>query len=472
MAGIKPFAEDRSNDTKIRAGNPLVVGGGVATFINPEPLAPFFDLFVLGEAEPVLPDIMTELRNQYGRLPKGVLLENIARKIPGCYAPVYYQPGYKDDGTFDAFSVADGFPGKIKKICAEEQAEAGHSSILTPDTEFSNIFLAELGRGCSRGCRFCAAGFVYRPPRLWSSDTIIKAIDKRPAGTKRVGLLGMEMVKQADIENITSYLLKESCALSFSSLRADMISPPLLRLLAGSSLKSAAIAPDGGSERLRRVISKNITEEDILRAAESLVRAGVKNLKLYYMIGLPTETEEDLAEMVGFIKVIHARVTEIGRLRGVLSDISLSVNSFVPKAWTPFQYFGFVPVKILKGRIKYLRRQLAGIANLRIAVDNPDKAYFQAVMARGDRKVGRALLEVSRQEKNWKHVLLDQGIDPEFYALRERKKSEIFPWDIIDHGIQKNYLWKEYQMALKGEPSKGCGIAGPVKCRRCGVCND
>jgi radical SAM superfamily enzyme YgiQ (UPF0313 family) len=297
-------------------------------------------------------------------------------------------------------------------------------------------------------------------------------MEQRPAGTGRVGLLGMEMVRPEDLANITAYLLKESCALSFSSLRADMINPQLLQLLEKSELKSAAIAPDGGSERLRRVISKNITEKDILSAAESLVRAGVRNLKLYYMIGLPTETDDDLAEMVGFIRIIHQRVTEIGRLRGHLSDIFLSINSFVPKAWTPFQFCRFGPVKELKAKIKFIRKQLAGIAHLRITVDNPDKAFFQAVIARGDRKVGRALLEISRQEKNWRQVLLEENIDPGFYALRERQKDEVFPWEIIDHGIKRNYLWQEYQMALKGETSKGCGIAAAESCRRCGVCHD
>lgn len=472
MAGFEPLAENRAMDQKIGPENPFVIGGGVATFINPEPLAPFFDLLVMGEAEPVLPAIITRLLKQQGLLIKSALLEEIAQQVPGCYAPAYYEPNYNDDGTFNSFSISAGFPVKIQKIRAEEQSEAGHSAILTPDTEFSNIFLTELGRGCSRGCRFCAAGFVYRPPRLWSSDTIIRAIDKRPAGTDRVGLLGMEMAEPDDLEKITTYLLKESCALSFSSLRADRIDSALLKLLGKSVLKSSAIAPDGCSERLRRVISKNITEDDLLSAAESLVLVGVKNLKLYYMIGLPTETEDDLAEMARFLKVIHQRVTEIGRARGNLSDIILSINSFVPKAWTPFQFFGFVPVQELKAKIKYIRKMLAGIANLRISVDNPDKAFFQAVMARGDRRVGRALVEISRQEKNWRQVLLEQNIDPGFYACRSREKDELFPWEIIDHGIKKNYLWKEYQMALKDEPSRGCGIAGPEKCGRCGVCND
>ncbi len=472
MAGLEPLAQDRPNDKKIQSTNPLIIAGGVATFINPEPLAPFFDFFVLGEAESVLPEILTILLDKHAQLAKGSLLEDIAQKVPGCYVPAYYEPSYNDDGTFHSFSVLNGFPEKIKKIRTEEQPEAGHSAILTPNTEFSNIFLTELGRGCSRGCRFCAAGFVYRPPRLWSSDSIIKAIDLRPEGASRVGLLGMEMVNPADLENITKYLLKESCALSFSSLRADMINPQLLQLLERSALKSAAIAPDGGSERLRRVISKNITEKDIFSAAESLVRAGVKNLKLYYMIGLPTENEEDLAEMVRLIREIHERVTEIGRARGHLSDIFLSINSFVPKAWTPFQYCSFRPVKELKGKIKYIRKKLAGIANLRITVDNPEKAFFQAVMARGDRKVGRALLEISRQERNWRQVLVEENIDPGFYAMRDRERDEVFPWEIIDHGIKKSYLWKEYQMSLKSESSKGCGIAGPTKCKRCGVCND
>ncbi len=469
MAGIDPLAVNRQNNTNIGQGNPLIIGGGVATFINPEPLAPFFDLMVLGEAEPVLPQIIEHLLDDTPNLGKETVLYDLAVQVPGCYLPSAYNDKYNDDGTFSAFSCPDGLPTRIKKSVHGGGDVAGHSAIISPEAEFSDIFLVELGRGCSRGCRFCAAGYVYRPPRLWTADAIVRAIDNRFTDSKRVGLLGMEMAKSEDLDVVADYLLKESCALSFSSLRADIINPALLELLGKSSLKSAAIAPDGGSERLRRVINKHITQSDILSAAKSLVKAGVKSLKLYFMIGLPTETEDDLAEMVSLIKLVHAEVTEIGRSRGQLSNIILSVNSFVPKAWTPFQYFGFVPVKELKLKIKYLRKALAGINNLKMSIDNPDKSFFQATLARGDRRVGKALVALNRTGRNWRQVFKECGVDPEFYAVRERGVDEAFPWEIIDHGLTRKFLWGEYQHALASESTKGCEIRNNLKCRRCGV---
>ncbi len=468
LAGIEPLAEHRYGKPVLPGPTPLVIGGGVATFINPEPLAPFMDMLIAGEAEPVLPELLDFLLARYQKVDRKALLEDAAKRRSSCYVPSMYRVNYKGDGTLSSFSAPRGIPRRIKKSVLTVPEAIGHTRILTPKTEFADLFLVELGRGCSRGCRFCAAGFVYRPPRLWPADDIIKALSQRFHEAAGVGLLGMEMAGQKDLEKISRFLLSESCRLSFSSLRADSISPQLIALLEKSGLKSAAIAPDGGSERLRKVINKGITEDDVLHASEILVRAGIKNLKLYFMIGLPTETCDDLEELVRLTLKVKEKILAVGRPRGRLSSIILSVNCFVPKAWTPFQFHPFAPVKELKERLKFLRKQFGPHANIKMSSGSPDAAFFQAVLARGDRKVGHAILNKVDSGRNWRQVFREHGVDPEFYAMRKRGKDEIFPWEIIEHGIAKRYLWSEYQKALKGAMTAPCDTA---KCKRCGICH-
>lgn len=465
LSGIEPLSANRRKD-KFIAGDPLLIGGGVATFINPEPLALFFDLFVIGDAEPVLPEIIEDLLHKIETSPKEKLLYEIATAYSGCYAPRFYNYNYKKDGTVESITVAAGLPARIKKNVVNKTAKAGHSKILTPEAEFANIYLTELGRGCSRGCRFCAAGFVYRPPRLWSADAVIKALEERSEECNRVGLLGMEMASKKDLEAIVEYLLSNSCELSFSSLRADCIDENLLSLLSDSNIKNVAIAPDGGSERLRRVINKGITEDDVLMAADSLFKAEIKNLKLYFMIGLPTESLEDLEELVALTLKVKDRMLEVGRKKGRLSNITLSVNSFVPKPWTPFQYQPFMHVSELKRKIQFLKKKLGRVPNIKLMTDQPDKVLLQSILARGDRRVGEALYKMET-DKSWLHNFKQAGIAPDFYAYRQRGDNEFFPWEIIDHGINKQYLWLEYQRAIKEKFTPPCDTE---TCKRCGVC--
>jgi len=298
------------------------------------------------------------------------------------------------------------------------------------------------------------------------------AIEARPQDNQRVGLLGMEMARPEELREISDFLLQQSCSLSFSSLRADVIRGPLLELLARSELKTAVIAPDGGSERLRRVINKGITKDDCLQAATDLAAAGIYTLKLYFMIGLPTETDDDLSELVALVREIQEVVMAIGRPRGRICKLTLSINCFVPKAWTPFQFAAFGPVEALKAKIKFLRKQLADCHHLQLIIDQPDHAYFQAMLARGDRRVGETLLTLNEQGGNWRQVYKKAGLDPDFYAGRGRDQDELLPWEIIDHGIDRSYLWHEYQQALHGKTSRPCEIGTNIQCRRCGVCRD
>ena len=476
--GIEPYAADRGS--RIYAGSPLVVLGGVGVFMNPEPLAAFADLMVIGEAEAVLPQLMAELAEPGGRVG---LLQHIGETIAGCYVPGSYSFTYDGDGRVRKITAAAGLPARVRKVVLEETDQAAHSELLSPDAELG-MYMTELGRGCSRGCRFCAAGFIYRPPRLWDADAVLAGLEARPAGHDRVGLLGMEMSDEETLDRISGYLQENSCSLSFSSLRADRISDRLLELLSGSGLKSVAIAPDGSSQRLRQVINKGLSEHDLLAAAVALVDAGIYTLKLYVMIGLPTETEQDLDELITLIHKIREKILPLGRKRGRVCEIILSVNSFVPKPWTPFQFLSFGgldlqeagqeqnsnrAVAVLKKKIKYLKRNLAKVANLHIKVDRPERVLSQAVFSRADRRIAPVLLDIGTGKRSFKQAMKAHGLNAWEYAVRPRPADELFCWQVVDHGIAEGYLYRELQKALAGRSTLPCDTA---VCRRCGVCNE
>lgn len=486
--GIPPLAADR--DEQIKPGRPLVLIGGVGMFINPEPLAAFADLIAIGEAEAILPQLMVSLK-QFAEHSRAELLYQIAATIDGCYAPSLYHFDYDEAGRLRQIRAEAGLPQRVKKAVLANTSAAGHSLLYSPQAEL-DMHMVELGRGCSQACRFCAAGYVYRPPRLWPQEAVARALQERPAHVQRVGLLGMEMSEELDTAQLAGELQGSGCMLSFSSLRADRLSPQLLDVLGKSELKSAAIAADGASERLRRVINKNIKAQDLENAAVQLVRAGIFHLKIYVMIGLPGENDADLAEFAELIRSIRAAILPIGQARGRVSTLSLSLNCFVPKAWTPFQYCAFggdapegrqdakpaeqtgLALASLKEKTRLLRRLLKGEANLHFICDSPEQALEQAVYARADRRIAPVLLARGAGKLSFKMAMkryIDQG-EPGFgiwdYALRPRRQDEVFPWDLIDHGFQPGYMWQEYLRARRGLATAACE---PERCRRCGVCH-
>lgn len=480
-SGLEPMAARR--DEPIAPGNPLVVCGGVTAFMNPEPLAPFIDLFAVGEAEPLLPRLIEKLSSPTMG-DRRRLLQQMNGEHRGFYAPILYRSRYDGQGRFERLEPEPGLPERVQRAGLEGTHHSAHSELLTPETEFSDLYLTELGRGCSRGCRFCTAGFVYRPPRLWDIEAILKSLGERPGIIERIGLLGMEMTSQENLELIAGQIGADGCSLSFSSLRADRISDKLLELLSSSNLKSVAIAPDGASERLRRVINKQLTEADLIGAAEKLTEAGLHRLKLYLMIGLPTETVEDLDEFIGLVHRIREVMQGIGRSRGRLSELSISVNSFVPKPWTPFQYhpfgssdalneeesiYGREAVKQLKAKIKYLRTSLGSLPNLRMKFDNVDQALFQAVLSRGDRRLAEVLLNMAVSGISWKQALKRSGLSTELFATRQYGEHSSLVWSIVDHGIEDGYLWREYRRSFEEKATPPCDTE---VCRICGVCSD
>lgn len=474
---IPPLAVDRAEE--IRPGQPLVVLGGVGVFLNPEPLAQFADLMVIGEAEPVLAPLMAALTD-HGGVSRHRLLLSIGAEISGCYAPAFYRFTWKEDGRVSSIEAPPELPARVARVITPAMERASHSTLLSPEAELG-MYMVELGRGCSRGCRFCAAGFIYRPPRLWSSEAVLQALADRPSSAGRIGLLGMEMADRSTVDRIAAHLGESGCALSFSSLRADRISEQTIALLAASNLKSVAIAADGASERLRTLINKGLREDDLLNAAERLVAAGIFHLKLYVMIGLPTETRDDLDELVRLVERLQARMLPLGRARGRVSVLTLSINCFVPKPWTPFQYCAFgglaaaLPSEAglsqallaLKEKIRYLRTMFSKKANLGLKVDHPEQALQQAVFARADRRIGPALLDMGTGRRSFKQALKHHRLDGGQIAVRWRDRDELMCWQVVDHFIHPDYLWDEYQRALHGRPTGPCE---PAVCRRCGVC--
>ncbi len=447
---------------------PLVVAGGVATFLNPEPIAPFIDVFLLGEAENLLEDFTSAWKEAHDEnVSREEQLVHIATQVTGAYVPSLFRAKNDSEGQLISFEPLTDIPAKIPARAAAIDTERPIvSTVVTPHTEFPNTVLVEIGRGCGRGCRFCAAGFVYRPVRHQQGEKVVKAVLDSVPG-KKIGLLSSAVSDHPDIDAICLQLRQTGTRLSVSSLRADSVTPAMLEALRESGLRTVAIAPEAGSERLRQVINKNLTEEQILNAVTAVVGSGIPNLRLYFMIGLPTETEEDIEAIIQLVKRVKHEQLVIARGQKRLGTVTLSLSSFVPKPFTPFQWVPFLDLALLKRRIKKLRRGLGSVANVRVHADVPRWAYIQALLARGDRRLAPLLATVAQENGNWSKSLKMVNVNPEFYVSRQREREELFPWDFIDHGVNKEYLWHEYQQALEGQITDACE---PEVCERCGVC--
>jgi radical SAM family uncharacterized protein len=429
-----------------RPHDPLVLMGGVCAFSNPEPIAPFMDFIVVGEGEELVGELIAAYRERYRE--RASFLD-LLTTVPGVYVPERYDVAYAADGTLAGVAPHAGAPAVVtKRRLGDVNAFRTIAAVKTPNAEYGHMALLEVGKGCGRGCRFCLEGQVYRPVRHRSVAALADTIkDLAAQGEKRIGLVGACVSDYPWIGELLKVVEASGMELSISSLRADSLTEDLAAALARGGHRTLTIAPEAGTERLRRTIRKAITDEQILAACD-LVRAhGIPNLKTYFMIGQPTETGEDVEaiadlarRMLERLRVLDARGRPFGRL-------TLSVSSFVPKPWTPFQWAPFAGAEALNRKLETIKRGVRGLSNVRVLHENPREAALQALLARGDRRVGDFLERSARAGGEWRRALREWDGDLDFYTTRPRALDERLPWDHFDVGVKKAGLVREWERA-------------------------
>jgi radical SAM family uncharacterized protein len=459
LSGIPVDKRERSEE------DPLLVLGGICSFFNPEPLMDFFDLVIIGEGEEVVGEFLDAYKERRSK-GRQELLRSFC-SIPGVYVPEFYDVLYNEDRTIkDRKSREAAAPDRVKKRTFNNMNKTPAASvILTPNTEFSDMYLSEITRGCGRHCRFCMAGSLYLPPRNLGLNEAKEQAEKADDLCGKIGLVGSALSDYPDINELCAAI---EGGVSVSSLRADSVGEVLIERLAKSGHRTISIAPEAGSERLRTVINKGIAEEDILRATDMVFGHGIPNLKLYFIIGLPTETQEDVQAILTLTEKVREIQLKHARSAGRIGRITLSVNSFIPKPFTPFQWEPMERVESLNKKLRFLEKAVKKIGNTNLIHDLPKWGYVQALLSRGDRQIGRLIKAVHEQDGDWKGAAKELKMDMDFYVTRRRDFAEVLPWDYIDIGVRKDYLMNEYQRALEGKYTPPCKVG---TCKTCGVCN-
>src|SRR5208337_151623 len=415
--------------------HPLLIAGGVCPSFNPEPVAPVFDVMFIGDAEESLNEFLEKYKAAMHTGQVKESAKKTALSVEGVYVPDYYSVQYHNDGTLAGRIPLHDAPATVMRRHLGELSSASvTTAVVSAESEFSNMYLIEAMRGCPWSCRFCLVGHMYRPLRKKEIAAVKDEILHAKQYTGKIGLIGPSLT---DYVHIKEVLGVRGVDFSVTSLRACGKSAELVELLKGH--KSISIAPEAGTERMRKVIDKKVTETDILDTSARILEAGVENLRLYFMIGLPTETQEDISGIVDLVRKIR-RTSKRGTL-------VLSISTFVPKPLTPFQWHVMGPPGVVKERLKFIKKTLRNDGNVKVFHDVPKYAYLQGLFARGDRRVFKVIEAMSKND-NMKKACSETGIDIDFYLFRKRGFEEILPWDFIKSDTMKERLWEEYESAL------------------------
>ena len=455
LAGIPLRAAERGSQ------HPLVLLGGAALFLNPEPLAAFADVIAVGEGEALVPNLMRAL---LGAADRRRALDGLSEK-DGFYIPSRYSVRYHADGRVAAYDGPGpvirqrGWPGKMA---------LPQSAILTPHTEMSMKFLVEISRGCPCMCRFCWAGYNYLPVRGFSRSEIVERARQVRARTNKIGLVSTAVCDHPEIDAIVDDLAALGYEVSVASLRLDDLTPEFVFKLGDTGVQGLTLAPECGSDRMRRILNKQFTNDEILEKAGFIFENGIQNLKLYYMVGLPWEEHADVEAIVSLTERIRDRMLEVGRKRGRVGRIHPSVNPFVPKPGTPYQWLPMQDPRQTDRKLQFLRKAFGRMANVDAILKSARSGVTQSILALADRRVADALELACVQGVDLKRAMKAVGLDPGFYLFRGRGRDEVLPWDIVDNGVSKAYYLRELDKSLAERLSPHCPeVQG---CIRCGVC--
>ena len=445
LAGLKPRAQERDRR------DPLIVIGGAVTFVNPEPLALFADVIAAGEGERLVPPLVEAWASANDRQD---LLHRLAGER-GFYIPSFYDVTYDGPGRVAAITPRPGTnaPAVVRKaaVKATEALDPPSTGIFTPDTEFGSRFLIEVVRGCANLCRFCWAGYNYLPVRPFPTDRILKLAEAARPHANRVGLVSIALCDHPDIVLILERLVAMGYGISPASLRLDDLTEPIVALLRQSGERSITIAPETGSDRLRRVINKTVTNDEILDRADLIFRMGIENLKLYYMIGLPTETDDDLVAIRDLTLQMHERMLAHARPRGTIGRIVASVNPLVPKPGTTYQWMPMTRASVIDEKSNFLRGLVSGVDNVYFNIKSERHSYYQGLLSLGDRRVADVIEIAERNGGQWRAAVSEANLDADAYLYRDRSGDAFLPWQIIDGGFKTSVFKNELEKSLRAE---------------------